>query len=356
MAWYQKRKTKDGKDRIRAVVRVKGYKSVSDTHSNMTKAKKWAERIAAEVEDGRYFKTAEAKKHTLKELIERYEKGRQEKIRSAKQESQIRWWKEHIGHLRLSDVTSAVITECREQLQEEITVRKTQRSAGSVRRHLAALSHILSIALNEYEWMEENPMKKVTSPPEPRGRVRFLSKEDQESLLGICRRSVNPYLYPIVLLALSTGMRKGEIENLRWTNIDLWLKENEGRVILEETKNGERRAVPIMHVALKFLRDWEKKRRIDTTLLFPGSDPSKPIDIRFPWEKALVISGLKDFRFHDLRHTAASNFAASGMSLLEIAAALGHKTIAMVKRYAHLCDSSIAEAVGRSNERFFGEG
>lgn len=101
----------------------------------------------------------------------------------------------------------------------------------------------------------------------------------------------------------------------------------------------------------------EKIRRIDTTLIFPSTSLKQPVDLRFPWEKALKASKIEDFRFHDLRHTTASYLAMNGASLAEIAEVLGHKTLSMVKRYAHLSESHTANVVARMNEKFFmGEG
>lgn len=183
-------------------------------------------------------------------------------------------------------------------------------------------------------------MRKVTKPKLPRGRVRFLSDEERSALLSACKESTNPFLYIVVVLALSTGMRQGEIMKLRWEDIDLF----RGRIILHETKNGERRVVPLKGLALKLLQELTKMQSRDFGFLFPSqkdqkSQKPKPIDLRFPWEVALKATGITNFRFHDLRHSTASYLAMDGASLAEIAEVLGHKTLAMVKRYAHLSEA-----------------
>jgi integrase len=193
-------------------------------------------------------------------------------------------------------------------------------------------------------------MRKVTKPSESRGRVRFLSDEERKCLLNACKESPNPHLHIVVVLALSTGMRQAEIMNLKWADVDL----QKGRIILHETKNGERRVVHIKGLALQLLEGLDRKRRIDTPMLFPGREPRKPIDLRFPWERALKASRIENFRFHDLRHSAASYLAMNGASLAEIAEVLGHKTLAMVKRYAHLSETHTAGVVASMNERIFG--
>jgi integrase len=151
-----------------------------------------------------------------------------------------------------------------------------------------------------------------------------------------------------VLLALSTGMRREEVMSRTWDRVDL----KAGRITLEQTKNGERRTVPLQGEALAAIR--YLVRRVDTPLLFSSrKHPHKPIDLRTPWETALRRADVRDFRFHDLRHTAASYLAMSGADMLTIAAVLGHKTLSMVKRYAHLSDRHQAEAVARMNAALF---
>ncbi|MCB2261487.1 MAG: site-specific integrase [Candidatus Thiosymbion ectosymbiont of Robbea hypermnestra] len=116
--------------------------------------------------------------------------------------------------------------------------------------------------------------------------------------------SSTPWLHTAVVVALSTGMRKGELMGLTWRDVDL----QAGRIVLQETKNGERRVVPLAGPALALLKEHAKVRRIDTDLLFPNHRGNAPIDLRTPWETALKRAGIEDFRWHDLRHSAASYF------------------------------------------------
>jgi integrase len=275
------------------------------------------------------------------------------------QAGQLVWWKGKIGDRQLSDCTPALIAEYREVLgREPIKSRATDprragparyRSAATVNRYLAVLSHAFTVAVKEWGWIDSNPLLKVTKSKEPRGRVRYLSDDERNILLEVCEKSSNRDLYPAVVLALSTGARQAEIMGLHWNNIDL----PKGSALLEETKNGERRTIPISGLALDLLRDRAKVRRIDSTLVFPSKDPGKPVSLRAPWEAALREAGIKDFRWHDLRHTAASYLAMNGASLNEIAEILGHKTLNMVQRYAHLSDEHTAGVVARMNAKIF---
>ena len=194
-------------------------------------------------------------------------------------------------------------------------------------------------------------MKRVSKPREPRGRVRFLSDEERIALLKACHESSNAYIYPVVVIALSTGMRQGEIMNLRWEHVDLF----KGRIILHQTKNGERRAIPLKGLALQLIHDLANCKSMDMGLLFPSKENlNKPIDLRFPWEQALKKAGVKNFHFHDCRHSCASYLLMNGATLAEISEVLGHKTLSMVKRYSHLSEMHSAEVIERMNNSVFG--
>ena len=348
------RKTKGGETRYRAQVRLKGHPAQTETFRRKTDAKRWITDTEAAIRDGRHFKTSEAKRHTVEELIDRYVRDvLPTKPRSAEnQAGQLKWWRQHMGNYVLADATPALIAESRDTLAKGITHRGMPRTPATVNRYLAVLSHTFTIAMKEWGWVENNPVMKVRRLPEPQGRVRFLSDDERERLLQACTGSINKQLYPIVVLALSTGMRQGEILGLNWDDVDL----ESGRITLHDTKNKERRSVPVVGQALRVLQDYAKVRRIDTSLVFPGSVKGKPVDVRAPWERAVRAAGIEDFRFHDLRHSAASYLAMNGATPSELAAVLGHKTLQMVKRYAHLSEAHTSDLLARMNSKIFGEG
>lgn len=366
MASIEKRIDAAGATSWRVKVRLKGYPVQTATFARVTDAKKWAQATEAAIREGRHFKTSEAKRHTLAELIERYMRdvlpGKAPSTR-ANQEAQLRWWRDQLGALALADVTPALLAEHRDRLaaapvaspvrrgaaKAEPAVRRTQSPANVV-RYMAALSHAFTVAVKEWGWVDDNPFRKVTKPREPRGRVRFLSDDERGRLLAACKASANPDLHPAVVLALSTGGRHMEIMGLRWPLVDL----KRGVLRLEQTKNGERRSLPLAGLALELMQARAKVRRLDTDLVFPGSNPAKPLDLRAPWLAALKVAGIEDFRWHDLRHSAASYLAMNGATLAEIAEVLGHKTLAMVKRYAHLSTDHTAGVVARMNAAVFG--
>ncbi|TDI83323.1 MAG: site-specific integrase [Betaproteobacteria bacterium] len=355
MANIEKRNSSNGATNYRVKIRLKGFPVQSATFERITDARKWAQQTEAAIREGRHFKTTEGKRHTLAELIDRYIRNvLPHKPRSAyDQTRQLKWWSAEIGSHALSDVTPSLIAQYRDKLAGGITHHGKPRSPATVNRYLAALSIVFTTAVKEWGWVDDTPMRKVSKGKESRGRVRFLSDDERPRLLKTCKASSNPYLYPVVVLALSTGMRQGEIMRLTWDDVDL----NRGRAILHETKNDERRAVAITGHALGLLKELSKVRRIDSNFLFPSNEnnPRKAMNLRAPWEAALKRADVEDFRFHDLRHSAASYLAMNGASLAEIAEVLGHKTLQMVKRYAHLSEGHTARVVEAMNNKVFGE-
>lgn len=353
MAVIQERISADGKKKYRALVRLKGFPPQSATFDRKTDAKKWAQDTESAIRDGRHFKTAESKNHTVAELIDRYSKSvlPTKPKNSQNQKIHLRWWKNRIGYYFLSDITSSVVSQCRDELLDENIAGGKKRSPATVARYMTTMSYVMNIALKEWEWIELNPFSRVKKPKEPRGRVRFLDNDERKRLLEACKTSSSKTLYPIVVLAIYTGMRQGEILNLKWKDIDF----NRSQIILHETKNNERRAVPIVGLAYEVLSELSKVRRIDTPLVFPGSKADQPIKIRKVWDAALSKAEIKDFRFHDLRHTTASYLAMNGATLAEIAELLGHKTLQMVKRYAHLSEAHTSSVVEKMNKMIFNQ-
>jgi integrase len=352
MATIETRTTDSGEKSYRVKVRLKGYPAQSATFDRMTDAKKWAAATESAIREGRHFKTAEAKKHTLADMIDRYLAG----VNLSKEQDEhiglhLRRWKDEIGFMVLADVQADAITKIKDKLLNETVRTGKKRSPTTVLKYMASLSTVFTTAVNDWKWLEDSPMRTIKKPKPARGRVRFLDDDERQRFLTACQQSTNPTLYLCVILALSTGMRQGELMGLKWQDVNL----KDGFIILHETKNGERRRVPLAGHGLELLREHAKVRRLDTDLLFPGNiHAHKPIDLRKPFENALQAAQINDFHWHDLRHCTASYLAMNGASLAEIAEVLGHKTLAMVKRYAHLSDGHVSNVVASMNAKIFG--
>jgi integrase len=340
MASIQKR----ARSRYRVQVRLKGH-YCSATFPTRAQARRWATQTEQALYEQVYLPRAEAAQHRLRELVARYEREvlpRKRPGTQAHQAQQLAWWQQQLGHLRLDQVTPARLTACRERLAET-------RTSATVNRYLAVLSHAVNVAVLEWGWLEASPLRRVRRLREPRGRVRFLDDAERQRLLEACAQSPNRLLLPVVILALSTGARKQELLGLTWREVDF----RRERVLLLVTKTGEQRSVPLVGRALTELQALAKVRRLDTPLVFPRRDGTAPLDLRHAWHQALRQADVQNFRFHDLRHCCASYLAMNGASLVEIAEVLGHKTLQMVKRYAHLAEAHTAEVVARMTAAIF---
>lgn len=350
MAAIEKRTSKTGKTTYRVKVRLKGFATESATFDRLTDAREWAKKIEADMKAGRHF--GQSKRHTFNELADEY-------LQHAMDKKRLEYWRKAFGQSLLADIAPSRISKERDKLLSEETRRyaspptgnpeldatrsRSKRSGATVNRYIAALSSCLSYGVKTLEWLERNPCERVKKPKESNGRVRYLSEDEVNRLLDACQASHNKDLYLAVVLSLTTGARQEEIMSLRWKQIDF----QQRVIMLTRTKNGDQRALPLAGQAFSFLHERSKVRSLVDDRVFPSSIRAKKsdyLDLRQPWEKALTAAEIKDFRWHDLRHTAASYLAMEGGSLIEITKLLGHRTIQMALRYAHLSSEHIARA------------
>jgi integrase len=240
--------------------------------------------------------------------------------------------REYFGNLPLRQFTTMAV----EQYQTEKSNKGNK--PATVNRHIATLKHMFSKAV-QWEMVENHVAEKVRQVKlleENNKRLRYLSKEECHALLNACEQ----HLKPIVSMAMNTGMRKGEILNLKWENVDV----KNGFILLDKTKNGERREIPINPTLAATLGTLI--RRLDVPYVFYNPATGKPYDnVKKSFNAALKRAGIVDFKFHDLRHTFASQLVMAGIDLTTVRELLGHKSLAMTLRYAHLAPSHKVNAV-----------
>ncbi len=221
--------------------------------------------------------------------------------------------------------------------------RGKPRSAATINRYLAALAALFTWAIRNRITPKGfiHPVRDVERGKEPPGRTRYLSDTERKRLLEACKASKWPRMYMFVVLAITTGARRGELLALRWRDVDLARKV----AYVEQSKNTDKRTLPLVAAALEQLQQFAGK---PDELVFPSRrDPAAPMGVDDRWRQALKAAQLRGVRLHDMRHTTASYLAQSGASSLEIGAVLGHRSLVAVKRYSHLNAGHSAALVER---------
>ena len=351
MASIEARKSR-GETVYRARVRLTGAPAITKTFPNKTLAKDWARKMETEIKEDAFLPSMKAQRHTLAELIERYIAAKVDHCTTPQETTkrQLGVWKSLLGSYNLSAITPERILWGINELEKIKTPDGKTKSAGTLNRYLGVLSPALTFGVKELGWIKANPAFNVSRRQEPNGRVRWLSDDERSRLLTEVQKAKSPYLYPAVIIGISTGARRGEIMGLKWSDVDL----EAGWANLNKTKNKDRRGIPLTGLALDLLRKMHEKRRSDVWV-FPNTDKTGPFDIRSGWEHAKERAKLENFRFHDLRHTCASYLIMHGATLGEIADVLGHKDPRMSRRYAHISDQHKAHVVESMNKKIFGE-
>jgi len=372
MGWIHKRERKKGAV-YRAVVRITGYPQQQKTFTRLTDAKLWVQQTEAAIRRGDEVTNvvAKAKGKTLADVITRY---RQEvlphKAATSQRvaESYLKHWDAVLGKYALSFITPDLISEELAKLAAAGDVRRKPKEGETAapkpksRKTQKLYRDMLGVLLKNakaWGWTPRNPMDGVNAITKIRDeRTRFLSDDERAALLDACKESDNDQLFTVVVFALSTGARKGEILGLTLADVDL----QRGSAVFRNTKNGDTRSVPLARHLRELLTEQVAKAEAmydalpeppKTRWLFPRADGVLPIDIRTAWENARDKAELVDFRFHDLRHSTASYLAMKGASLVEIAEVLGHRTLQMVRRYAHLSESHVKGLVESLGEDIF---
>ncbi len=344
----RKRIKKNGKPSYNVCIRLKGHQTVSKTFERLTDAREWAAKTTRDIKNNLNFPERKAKKYTIAEIIDRFIENKVPEYKPTMQREFIKalnWYKSEIGKLYLSGVTRAILVECKEKLLQKhkeiptkngkILISDKLIAPATVNHYMSCMFTVFSYCVKDLDIIDINPMSKVEKVKTNNARKRFLESKEIDKLLHNCL-NINYELYLCVLIALTTGARKSEILKLTWGDIDLEQK----MVYFFNTKNGTDRGTPIHEFLLQELINYKnqnKIRHLKNDYVFKTAD-GKPnerlISKIFP--KIVKQSGIQDFRFHDLRHTAASWQAMSGTSQPILQEILGHKTPAMTSRYKHL--------------------
>ncbi|WP_457667711.1 tyrosine-type recombinase/integrase [Thiolapillus sp.] len=333
-------KTKSGS--FKAIIRKNGRTIKTKTFKFKKDARTWATRIEGDRDAMAAYGMPGASipySDLANEYMDQYS-GRDGNIQHKSD-----FWKTVFSNTLLVDIDAAMIRQALERYGNgevlrssgigtdgKLIMKKTgkKRSPATVNRMRAFLSSVFRYAIKQRGYMNENPCRLVPSLTENNKRVRYLSDDERKRLIEACKASEWDKLYLLVLLAITTGARLGELQGLHWNEINF----SSRTATLPHTKNGDSRILTFPPVTITEL---QRFREVGKGLVFASEVKwRKPFDFRKHWNKALKQASIENFKFHDLRHTCASYLAMNGATLHEIAQVLGHRNIQTTMRYAHL--------------------
>jgi len=300
--------------------RCKGKRFREKVSPNKTLARQALAKRKAEIAEGRFFPNRKRNEMVFGQMAEAFWNRYGKHKRAVSYPYMYKRVVGEFGAMRIEDVSVPVLIDFLNKLKES-----TSRSNSN--RYHTFLSSVFSRAMEWGIWEGNNPLSKIRKEKEPVHRTTFLSKSEIGSLLQACPDRI----YPIVVCALFTGMRRGEMLKLIWKDVNL---EHNVLYVLE-SKNGRAREIPIAPKLAKVLESMspaDKDGRV-----FSVTEDVLDKDFR----RALWVSGIRNFRFHDLRHTFASYFIMRTSDLPALQKILGHSSPVMTQRYAHLASSHV---------------
>jgi integrase len=236
-----------------------------------------------------------------------------------------------LGDLPLNKLSSNVISQTRDLLLDKLSRDGKNLSPKTANRYLASLSAALTYGVEECGWLHANPCLLVSKFNEGSSRNQLLSIEETNQLLDACKKSRSKILYPMIFLAMRSGMRLGELQKLDWKDVSL----KQSVVFLRDTKNGLPRSVPLSNEAkavIEALAPIQDRKG----LVFKNKRSGCKASIYKAFYKALAVAGISDLHIHDLRHLFCTTAAQSGASILQIKAITGHSTLQQLSRYTHI--------------------
>jgi integrase len=302
------------------------------------------------IAEGRYLDVKPECKTTLAELCRRYAENFGQQSSFQNKGRYLENFKEHFGADTLLDNIRFVHLETyRNNLKTKpVTIRRGGaeivrglRKDASINRELACLHHLFKKAV-EWQLLERSPFDRGRSLTlkENNKRLRFLTEAEIKGLLDACL----PHLRPVVECAVLSGMRRGEILSLKWDQV------RNGFIYLEKTKTNEARQIPISDALEAVFRDIRRREGLRFEQVFTYQGQPIADNIKHSFNSAVKKAGIVDFHFHDLRHTFASQVLLHGGTLKDVQELLGHKSLAMTLRYAHLTQESKKKAVNLLNK------
>jgi len=306
---------------------------------NKRLASKIYSKILVDMIEGRYFEKQEAKKHLLEELMDKFMKEHAVK-REASTRMRYVTIKKNLERffkgMTLLEITPRTISDYMQ------TRKNDGVSVATINREVGVLSKAFNLAMKQWEWCGSNPCSRISREPENNTIDRWLTQDEEQRLISGAKGYLNRQLTEIIVIALNTGMRQGEILNLKWQDIDFSRKV----ITVHKTKNKDPKVIPLNNTAIKI---FSGKSRVVTISGYVFATQNATMISRWnlqrEFKNALRKAEIENFRFHDLRHTFATRLVQAGVDLYSVAKLLGHRDISTTQRYAHHCTESLRPSV-----------
>ncbi|MHC4455183.1 MAG: tyrosine-type recombinase/integrase, partial [Planctomycetota bacterium] len=293
-------------------------------------------KIRTEIVEGCYFEKLVGSSKTFKDMAERFMQEYSLKVSKATRISystSLTHFNSFFEETKLINITPKMISR-----YKVLRINEGAKPA-TINRELAMLSKAFSLAVKDWEWINENPISKVQKEKVDNQRDRWLNKNEEKQILD----NSPDWLREIVTFGLHTGLRLQEILSLEWSRVNLFRR----TILIKETKNGNPKTLPLNKNALDVLNQRSTVKSIKNDFVFFNSNGEKINSnvLRTAFYSVLKKVGIDDFRLHDLRHSFATRLAQAGVDIYKISKLLGHKDIKMTQRYAHHCPDSLRDGV-----------
>jgi len=313
-------------------VRRQGHPPVSKSFINRKDAEAWARDVERRFDQGEALPTRQAVDvRTLGDLLSVYRDTITPRKKSASVERYRidRILRHPLAATQATKLVASQVASYRDERLETV-------SGETTRQDLVLLRQVFDVARREWGLkITANPVDDVRKPPPAKARTRRVHFSDLRAISLALRTFRNPLLRQVILFALATGMRRGEILRVEWRHVD----QRQALLTIPVTKNGHPRIIPLSRRALRILDDLSAPASDTERLVFPISANA----VRLSWQRLKAKAGLDDLRFHDMRHEAVSRFFEAGLSLPEVALISGHRDPKMLMRYTHLDPKKVAE-------------
>lgn len=313
------------------------YKGQQIRRSTETADRKLAQRIfdknKGEIAEGKWFEHMPGEDHTFQEMMDLYlEECSARKGSTDRDQVSLKHLLPCFGEKTVTQIAA------REVSRYKTLRRKEGAAPATVNRELALMKHAFNMARREWEWLKDNPVSMVKMEREPPARDRWLTREEEAKLLA-CSAG---WLHRLVVFSVETGLRRGELINLRWSDVQMQVRV----IVVFGAKTQERRSVPLSERAFQILQTLRKLEKAgEFVFVHPAKEQVNIQTLRTAFNTALRRAGIKNFHWHDLRHTFASRLAQAGVDPYTIQKLMGHKSFTTTQRYAHHYVESLRKGI-----------